>query len=93
MQIIDDTSMFSTLTVCISGKCSAAFQCGLPPNLVRRPDGSIRVFWDCDNPPEFLCANGERLIATGDWCQFNYTNGNTFRLTLLHGGFKIEENL
>jgi hypothetical protein len=93
MLVMDDLPMFSTLTVCISGECSAAFQCGLPPNFIRRPDGSIRVFWDCDNPPEFVCATGARLTATGNWCQLNYTNGKTFRLTLLHDGFKIEEDL
>ena len=93
MQIMDDAPMFSTLTVCISGKCSAAFQCGLHPSFIRRPDGSIRVFWDCDNPPEFVCASGERLVATGDWCQIDYTNGGKFRLTLLHDGFKFEEDL
>ena len=98
MQIMDDGAMFSTLTVCISGKCSAAFQCGLPPSFIRRPDGSIRVFWDCDNPPEFLCfpefvcANGVKL-KPGDWCQLNYANGKTFRLTLFKDGFKVEEDL
>jgi hypothetical protein len=93
MQIMDDGAMFSTLTVCISGKCTAAFECGMTPSLVRSPDGGIRVFTDCgDNFPDFVCADGKKL-ELGNWCQINYSNGGTFRLTLLRDGFKIEEDL
>ena len=83
--------MFTTLTVCISGVCSAAFECGLPPTFTQRPDGSIRVFTDCDEFPEFTCANGVTLTRYGDWCRLNYSNGTFLKVTLLNDGFKIEE--
>jgi hypothetical protein len=93
MQVIDDEAMFSTLTVCISGKCTAAFECGMAPSLVEYPSGAVRVFTDCgDNFPEFVCANGVKL-KPGDWCQLNYANGKIFRLTLFKDGFKVEEDL
>ena len=81
--------MFTTLTVCVSGVCSAAYECGLPPNFIKRPDGSIRVFTDCESIV-YECSNGERLIAAGDWCRVDYSNGTYIRMTLLNDGFKIE---
>ena len=83
--------MFTTLTVCISGNCTAAFECGIPPSFNKRPDGSIRVFMDCDEFPDFICANGVTLREHGNWCQLNYPSGNYFRVTLLNDGFKIED--
>ena len=83
--------MFSTLTVCISGKCSAAYECGQPPNMVKRPDGTIRVFTDCEEFPDFVCINGEKLNKTGDWCRFGYPNGSYFKVTLEGDGFSIED--
>jgi hypothetical protein len=84
--------LFTTLTVCVNGKCSAAYECGNPPSFHERPDGSIRIYTDCDadEVPEFRCANGA-LLRVGDWCQFNYENGTYFRVTMLSDGFTIED--
>ena len=77
--------MFTTMTVCISGKCTAECECGIPPSLFRRPDGSIQVFMDCDKFPEFICENGATLKRYGQSCQQNY------RITLMNDGLKIED--
>ena len=81
--------MFTTLTVCVSGVCSAAYECGLPPNFIKRPDGSIRVFTDCESIV-YECNNGVRLNTAGDWCRVDYSNGTYIRMTLLKDEFKIE---
>ena len=81
--------MFTTLTVCVSGECSAAYECGLPPSFIKSPDGTIRVFIDCDDFPTFRCADGVTL-QVGQWCRTDYSNGSYFKVTLLGDGFKIE---
>jgi hypothetical protein len=81
--------LFTTLTVCVSGVCSAAYECGNPPSFTRQPDGTIRVYTDCDDFPAFRCANGVTL-EVGQWCRTDYSNGSYFKVTLLGDGFKIE---
>ena len=80
---------FISLTICVSGKCSAAYECGMPPNFIREQSGSIRVYVNCDELPEFICADGN-TIATNGWCRVDYSTGGFFKLTLLSDGFRIE---
>ena len=82
--------MFTTLTVCVSGECSAAYECGLPPHLVRRPDGSVQVFVDCDEPVQFQCNNGVMLRGPTEWCRVDFSNGKHIIVTMTHDGFVIE---
>ena len=88
MQQLDP--MFSTLSVCINGECTAAYECGHPPSLFKRPDGAVQVFVDCDVSISFICNNGVELLRPNDWCQINYPNGRYMKVTMTYDGFIIE---
>ena len=88
MQQMSD--VFTTLTVCVNGECTAAYECGNPPSLFKRPDGAVQVFLDCDVSISFLCNNGVELLRPTDWCRVDYPNGRYMKVTMTYDGFLIE---